>query len=132
MLSQYNLTLAGLEIATAKCRKYGHVEDSYLLTILKVDKEHRGKGYGSQLLKLVCAAADKEEVDLYVFACPFDGCPFDREVLEDWYKRHGFVERSKYDRLVRVSPTRSVKPPEEASKSTSDPSTWSDYDSFML
>jgi GNAT superfamily N-acetyltransferase len=71
----------------------------YLVRAIEVAPEHQGKGYGSRVLREVCADADREGVTLMVIARlvrlhvderPSTASRLSAEELAAWYRRHGF------------------------------------------
>lgn len=68
----------------------------YLLCRVAVPRLfNRGKGYGSEVLQMVCAAADEEQVGLLLAIDPDPvigrkGLTYDQ--LRKWYHKHGFMD----------------------------------------
>ncbi len=62
----------------------------YELCRVNVPPSVQGKGYGSQLLKLVLAEADACGVTIKLY--PFASGPLDKAALIAWYERYGFVK----------------------------------------
>jgi len=82
-LSDYQCAIADL------CEYYGK---GYLLTRVNVPAEFRGKGYATQLLKQVLAAADEAQITLLLEVAPGIGSSMTAEQLRAWYSRHGFLD----------------------------------------
>jgi ribosomal protein S18 acetylase RimI-like enzyme len=76
----------------------GEVTPGWTISRINVPREHRGKGYGSQLLTQILADADKENAELWLEVSPSDGLSYSQ--LVTWYERYGFSE-SNYGYLVR-------------------------------
>ncbi|MCA1800003.1 MAG: GNAT family N-acetyltransferase [Actinobacteria bacterium] len=90
--------LPGLRVSADLMWLDSQGEGFWLLTRVEVGQEIRGQGYGSQLLKVVCDAADKEGAHLELMACPdhsFNCLEID--ALIDWYERNGFQVWDKFD-----------------------------------
>lgn len=62
-------------------------EDFYLLHILTVMPEERGKGYGSLILEAICSKFNDKPLRLELDA----SSPLGLEKLRSWYERHGFI-----------------------------------------
>lgn len=62
--------------------------NAFVIHRINVPVQHRAKGYGSTLLKQICADADAEQVPLILAPEPSGGLPY--EELVSWYMRHGF------------------------------------------
>src|SRR5215204_1801378 len=60
-----------------------------IITRVNVPVASRGRGIGTQLLKMILNDADAEGIVLVLEISPSDGLDFDQ--LEAWYRRHGFV-----------------------------------------
>lgn len=60
------------------------------LTDMQTSSEWRGCGYASQLLKAVCAEADKADIMLIVRVEPYGETGLDTQEATLWYARHGF------------------------------------------
>ena len=60
----------------------------WTITRINIPAEHRGHGYGSDLLKRILADADDEGVTLALEVFPSG--PLDYDALEQWYIRYGF------------------------------------------
>ena len=56
---------------------------------LWVPKHQRGCGYGAQLVKVATRWADKNGIELWLYAAAYDGGP-DSDKLYEFYKRFGF------------------------------------------
>ncbi|MEV5883094.1 GNAT family N-acetyltransferase [Streptomyces sp. NPDC052020] len=61
-----------------------------ILTEVAVWPEFRGRGWGSEILKEVCADADTDDVTLML---SFDPGPngLSAEAMLSWYERYGFI-----------------------------------------
>lgn len=68
--------------------KPGELTDYWTITRINIPAEHRGHGYGSDLLRRILADADEEGVILALEVFPSG--PLDYDVLEQWYGRYGF------------------------------------------
>lgn len=68
--------------------------NAYLVTRIEVGAEHRGQGYGSALLRMLCADADEEAATL-VLSVSGDGSAgaMSNHDLTRWYERYGFEDR---------------------------------------
>ena len=66
---------------------------------INVPPLHRGKGYGSKLLKEVCQKADEFGIELRLSINPYGELTY--EQLLAWYERYGFEFFSKEEYLVR-------------------------------
>lgn len=64
----------------------------YEVNRINVPEQYRGKGYGSELLKILCNAADEEGATLRLY--PQASGPLSNEDLTKWYKRHGFFQKN--------------------------------------
>lgn len=73
----------------------------WLVTGVQVQPRFRGKGYASDLLDRVCAEADAEGVRLFLEIGP-DGTGLNDDVLDAFYRRHGFEEWEDGDDGSRV------------------------------
>lgn len=62
----------------------------YYLSRVNVPVAYRRLGYGTKLLKEVLADADKDNLILCVQ--PVSSGGLSQHQLENWYKKHGFVE----------------------------------------
>ncbi|MEU5814230.1 GNAT family N-acetyltransferase [Streptomyces huasconensis] len=72
-----------------------------ILTEVAVWREDQGKGWGSEILRLVCAEADTEGVTLMLSVDPGPyGLSY--EALRSWYSRYGFVGDSTDDVMIRL------------------------------
>ncbi|MFJ2112310.1 GNAT family N-acetyltransferase [Streptomyces sp. NPDC087850] len=71
-----------------------------ILTEIAVWPEHRAKGWGSEILKQVCRAADAEGIALMLSVDPGPGGLSDEE-LAAWYGRYGF-QRLQEDETVMI------------------------------
>jgi GNAT superfamily N-acetyltransferase len=60
-----------------------------LLTWIGVGRFHRGKGYGSKMLKRICDEADQEGVTLIASVQPDPGALTEHQLFS-WYLRYGF------------------------------------------
>jgi hypothetical protein len=51
-----------------------------------------GRGNGSMMLRILCALADRHEIEMSLKTLPFGRKPYplSREQLQVWYRRHGF------------------------------------------
>ncbi len=66
------------------------IMDGTLVSRVWVHPGERGHGYGTQLLRWVCEAADREQRKLYLtILARTDGPP--AEALRAWYEKHGFA-----------------------------------------
>lgn len=63
-------------------------EGMWVITRINVPAEYRGKGYGTQLLRRICADADREGATL-TLTIHASGA-LEHAALEAWYTRHGF------------------------------------------
>jgi len=72
----------------------GELFPDWTITRINVVEVHRGKGYGSDLLKRICDDADAEGVKLYLQVSPSGGLNFDQ--LGEWYGRYGFQESKRW------------------------------------
>ena len=63
-------------------------DGEHSISRINVPAPHRGKGYGRQLLREVCAEADKKQVDLWLCINASGGLIHHQ--LEAWYLRYGF------------------------------------------
>jgi ribosomal protein S18 acetylase RimI-like enzyme len=63
----------------------------FLINRINVPQEHRGKGYGTQILDQILKDADQERVTLVleVYASDMRGI-MTKDKLIEWYRRHGF------------------------------------------
>lgn len=68
------------------CDYYGR---GMIITRINVPKAHRGKGYGTKVLKKCLKEADRKRVRLFLEVSASDG--LNRDQLTEWYKRHGFI-----------------------------------------
>lgn len=71
-------------------------ETTALVTSVEVNRAYRGRGYGTNILRLALSIADERGVTLLLGVAP-DGTGLDAEQLIDWYGRHGF------ERLVEMN-----------------------------
>lgn len=80
---------ATLRVAIAE----GLPEDmrAHVRELLSVQSSNPRKGHATALMWQTCAEADKHWVTLMVQVRPFDDGP-DREKLQRWYGRFGFVK----------------------------------------
>lgn len=62
------------------------------ISSMHVDPEHRGEGWGRQLMDALTLEADANSVVLFVAVDPFDDGPLDAASLRAWYERNGFHE----------------------------------------
>jgi predicted GNAT family acetyltransferase len=75
-------------------------DHGYIITSVGVQRSMRGQGAASQLLKRVCADADREGVTLLLAVEP-DGTGLGRNELIAFYGRHGFSGLDAEDTMVR-------------------------------
>lgn len=75
--------------------------DGWLITGVQVQKKFRGRGYASDLLDRVCAEADAEGVRLFLEISP-DGTGLNDDVLDAFYRKHGFEQWEEGDDGSRV------------------------------
>lgn len=88
MKSCFILPLSPVAVAIADISKIrGRI---YELNRINVPAKYRGKRFGSELLKLVCAEADKQKVILRCYS--MSSGPLSNEQLDEWYTRHGFIQ----------------------------------------
>ena len=85
------------KVGAASCRVRkslafpAHIRDGIReVTKVHVPLHERRKGYADELLRQVCAEADKERIILALWPEPFGGGEMTREQLVAWYARHGF------------------------------------------
>jgi GNAT superfamily N-acetyltransferase len=62
----------------------------YSISELHVPRSRRGHGVGGRLVDTVCAWADQEGFDLWLYIAPFDDSPMDVQGLLEMYSRRGF------------------------------------------
>lgn len=60
----------------------------YVITRINVMERYRGQGLGTQILEMILADADAENVTLLLEPVPSGG--LDHKELIGWYARHGF------------------------------------------
>lgn len=70
------------KIVWDKCRMVSHVE---------TDPRHRGKGHATHMMRKVCQQADAVGLSLVLEPKPYDDEPMDRNALESFYTRLGFM-----------------------------------------
>jgi GNAT superfamily N-acetyltransferase len=73
-------TLVGIACVSA-------TEDSYILHVITVMPEERGKGYGSLILEAICSKFNDLPLRLELDA----SSPLGLDKLRSWYERHGFT-----------------------------------------
>ncbi|MEV6419059.1 GNAT family N-acetyltransferase [Streptomyces sp. NPDC051662] len=72
-----------------------------ILSEVAVRPDDQGQGWGSEILRMVCAEADAEAITLMLSVDPGPyGLSY--EALRAWYGRHGFVGDSSDDVMIRV------------------------------
>ncbi|WP_435270926.1 GNAT family N-acetyltransferase [Streptomyces sp. 1222.5] len=76
-----------------------------IVTEIAVWPEHRGKGWGSEILKEICRDADAEGITLMLSVEPGPG-GLSAEGLAAWYGRYGF-QRALNDGTVMIRLTQS-------------------------
>jgi predicted GNAT family acetyltransferase len=77
------------------------VPGTMTITRVNIPAAHRGKGKGTELLKMILTDADQYGVLLSLEIMPSGS--LDYEALYDWYVRHGFFTHPDYAGvLVRV------------------------------
>lgn len=69
----------------------GHIEIEYI----KVEKEFRGLGLASKLLNKAKKIAANTTLVAFIDPHPDSSMTYNEEL--NWFKRHGFVEKNKYD-----------------------------------
>jgi GNAT superfamily N-acetyltransferase len=74
--------------AIADLVRPGELTANWTITRINVPKAHRGRGYGSALLRRILADADAEQVILQLEISPSDGLTYSQ--LAAWYYRNGF------------------------------------------
>lgn len=67
----------------------GELMPHWTITRINVPVDHRGHGYGRQLLQMIIDDADQESITLALEPSPSDGLDYDQ--LVNWYARHDFV-----------------------------------------
>jgi GNAT superfamily N-acetyltransferase len=90
MRSRYAIESDGKTVAVAALMR---LRSRYLVRMIGVVPEHQAKGYGSRLLREVCADADREGVALRLHVQEEPSVAISllsAEQLADWYRRHGF------------------------------------------
>lgn len=65
-------------------------EDGIELSMIETMRPEQGKGQASNLLRMVCEAADAAQVTLSLKVEPKDFGDLDKSQLAEWYRRHGF------------------------------------------
>lgn len=61
---------------------------AWIITRVKVPKEHRRKGIGTELMKEICADADAAKIPLVLEVASYG--EMDNDTLRAWYKKFGF------------------------------------------
>lgn len=74
-------------------------KEGYIITMIKVPKEHQGQGIGSLLLKECLEEADRTNTTLWLEVKNYGGLT--EYELESWYKRNGFEEDTIYIRTPK-------------------------------
>lgn len=64
------------------------LKKEFLLTRINVPEKHRGKGFGSALLKKVTDEADRCYAVIHLEVVPSG--PLNAAALQEWYERNGF------------------------------------------
>jgi ribosomal protein S18 acetylase RimI-like enzyme len=75
------------------------------LSGLHVEPERRHEGWGTALMRLVCAEADAEGAALLLCVEPSDST-MSREQLAAWYASHGFTQ-------IQAEPLLMARPPKQ-------------------
>lgn len=75
-----------------------------ILTEVAVWPEDQGKGWGSEILRLVCRQADASGVLLLLSVDP-GPVGLSYPALRDWYGRYGFIGDSADDVMIRTPQT---------------------------
>lgn len=106
MKVQYSVRQVGTIYAMAFCTPIeipfmDLPDNSWLLNRLFVVRERRGRHYGSIMIDRVCREADEEHVTLLLGIDPDTDSPLQRDALESFYGRHGFVYDPQYDTMTR-------------------------------
>ena len=65
--------------------------EGWLLTRVQVPHEYRGQGVARQMMAEVLDWADQHDYVLYVVPSPYSDSPMNRDQLQEWYERCGFV-----------------------------------------
>ena len=84
----YTIKLSPVKIAIADLTDLGN--EGIYITRINVPELFRGQGYGTALLKMILADADKEHLELKL-EIHASGA-LNRTQLKAWYKRYGFVK----------------------------------------
>ena len=94
--------LQSLEVYRVEDRVYELVEgvqvglrptrpsDAVYIIKISTERQSRAKGAATEVLKLICEAADEHRVELVLTVEPFDAGGLDTETLVAWYKGLGF------------------------------------------
>lgn len=84
--------------APGNCQRYKN-GNCWWIHRVNVPQAIRGKGYGTQLLEMILADADRDRVWLGLEA--YSSGDLTQQELEDWYLRHGFV-KDPWDQFFRA------------------------------
>lgn len=87
------ITNEGIEVNHASFRLVPHhvLSNQVELYNVKVDKDHRFKGYGSRVMLMVAKFLDMEQLICKVTVEPYDNNPMSQPGLKKWYRKFGFV-----------------------------------------
>jgi len=88
MQTCYTIRLSPTAIAIADLVKPRELTYDWTITRINVPEKFRGQGHGSELLQLILADADAEQVPLQLSVFPTG--PLGWRALADWYERYGF------------------------------------------
>lgn len=87
-MARINLLIDRNGITIAKAVLVEQIDNVLDLASIDVDRDFRGQGFGSALLKASCELADRHQrtMDLIVSGSG----PMTDPILKQWYQRHGF------------------------------------------
>lgn len=105
MKSIFTIRLGTIKLAIADVY-WDSSRQHWMISRINVPKEFRGLGYGSNLLRQICAEADQDQAVLALGISPSDGLTFRQ--LETWYRRHGFVPVDGHNSAFRRRQPRGV------------------------
>ncbi|SCD90774.1 hypothetical protein GA0115243_104745 [Streptomyces sp. ScaeMP-e83] len=72
-----------------------------IVSEIAVQPDDQGKGWGSEILKMICRDADQENVTLVLSVDPGPvGLPYSQ--LVDWYTRYGFQGNDEDRVMIRL------------------------------
>lgn len=84
-------------------------EDYAYICRLRTPQRFSHQGRGTKALRWLCRAADKTQIELYLYALPQRSCPLSTERLRNWYMKAGF-QQTDGALFIRMPLPRTLRP----------------------